>query len=186
MTDARTVLAMTKDEPGEQLRTFVRGADDIGEVERWLDRRIGPRWMGWHAENSGVPETALYAQFKKNEAGRQVLAGLLLLGDALTADRLRTVPVKELENSANLSGSQAFREAVEALPPLERAPGMSSEAFSKLIADHYTTWAQFVPHPADSIAAEWKVKVPTVHTWIREARLRGFLPPAQRGKGKAR
>jgi hypothetical protein len=59
---------------------------------------------------------------------------------------------------------------------------MSPEQISELVAQHYKTWARGVPHPAAAMAAEANAKLATVHTWIREARLRGYLPPAQRGK----
>lgn len=173
--------------PSDEIHTtHAPGNPDVPTVEAWLNERFGPRWLGWYAEDSGVRDTALFAQMKQNEAGRWMLTGLLLLGESLTADKLRTVPVTALENSSNLSATQEFRAAVDALPPLKRTAEMSPEDFSRLVAEHYNTWARFVPHPAAAIAAEWDAKVPTVHTWIREARLRGFLPPAQRGKGTAR
>lgn len=36
--------------------------------------------------------------------------------------------------------------------------------------------------PAKEIAGEAGVPVTTVHRWIREARRRGFLPPARKGR----
>ncbi|MQA78099.1 MAG: hypothetical protein GEV10_06415 [Streptosporangiales bacterium] len=132
-----------------------------------------------------MPEAAMFARFEQGSTGRWLLTGVLLLGEAVTADRLRKVPVAALENSWNLTVDGGdFRAEVEALPPLKREPGMPPEEFSDLVAQHYTTWARYVAHPADAMAAEHGIKVPTVHTWIREARLRGFLPPARRGKGR--
>lgn len=108
---------------------------------------------------------------------------MLLLGDALTADLLRKIPVAELENSANITRVQQVREEIDRLPPLKR-DDMEAEEFSRLVAEHYRTWARVVPHPAAAMAADADVKVPTVHTWIREARLRGFLEAGRRGKRK--
>lgn len=161
----------------------------ISTIEEWLVDRLGGSWM-WAGgsdvpEDESVPNQGMFAQFKRSESGRWVLTGLLMLEDALTADKLRGVPVVALENQWNETHERgAFTAELEALPDLIRAPDMSPEDFSRLVADHYRIWARFVPHPAAAIAHEWNVKVPTVHTWIREARLRGFLPPAQRGKGK--
>lgn len=170
--------------PSDEIHTtHAPGNPDVPTVEAWLNERFGPRWLGWYAEDSGVRDTALFAQMKQNEAGRWMLTGLLLLGESLTADKLRTVPVTALENSSNLSATQEFRAAVDALPPLKRTAEMSPEDFSRLVAEHYNTWARFVPHPAAAIAAEWDAKVPTVHTWIREARLRGFLPAGTTREG---
>lgn len=170
-----------EDEP----RTFVPGEPDLQVVEKWLDRRLGPKWHGWDADSSKVSGTAMFAQTKRNDAGRWVLTGLLLLGESITADRLRVVPVAEVENGVNLTADGGdWRAELDALPALERAAGMSPEDFSQLVAEHYKAWARHVPHPAAAMAAEWDVKVPTMHTWIREARLRGYLPPARRGKGR--
>ena len=74
------------------------------------------------------------------------------------------------------------RQALADLPPLRRSPDLSAEDFSHLVADHYRLWAEAVPNPAAAMAAEHGVKLPTMHGWIREARLRGLLPKAQRGK----
>ena len=143
--------------------------------------------MGWNAESSGVPGVEVYAEYRQAESGRWHVAGLLLRADALTADQLRRVPMAALENSMNLSAADAMaclEEEKRALPELRRGEGMSPEDFSKLVASHYEMWARYVEHPADAMAKEYGVKPPTVHTWIREARLRGFLRPAHRGKAK--
>lgn len=171
--------------PEDEPRTFVPGEPDVQVVEKWLDRRLGPKWHGWDADNSRVPDTAMFCQVKRNDAGRWVLTGLLLLGESITADRLRVVPVAEVENGVNLTADGGdWRAELDALPALERGAGMSPEDFSQLVAEHYKAWARHVAHPAAAMAAEWNVKVPTMHTWIREARLRGYLPPARRGKGR--
>lgn len=173
----------------QRYRTFVPSAsDDLDaseqEVEAWLNERIGPSWVGFTAPNSGVPGVAVFAQFGTNREGRKILTGLLLLSDALTAEQVRKVPVSALENSTNLTEGGAYttmRAELEKLPPLRR-DDMTPEDFSQLVAEHFKVWARYVPHPAAAMAAEWDVKAPTVHTWIREARLRGQLPPARRGK----
>lgn len=189
---ARTVAGMQ--EESEPLRlTYSEDADragepdDVEQLEQWLNERLGSRWDGWHEGHSGVPGVALFAQTKENRDGRTVLTGLLLLGKAITADALRKVPVTAIENSGNLGSGgnwERMQEEKAKLPPLERRPDMSPEEFSQLVAEHFKMWAKYVPHPAAAMAAEWKVKAPTVHSWIREARLRGLLPPARRGKAK--
>ncbi|MFC4535693.1 hypothetical protein [Sphaerisporangium dianthi] len=151
------------------------------ELEEKLKRDFGGD--AWRVFGMGVsvPNAGLAAGFTKNESGRYVLSAVLVVGDAVTTDTLRRVPVVALENSLNIS-QDTVREEVDKLPPLQRTPGMSPEDFSALVARHYTTWARGVPHPAAAMAADSETKLPTVHTWIREARLRGFLPPARRGK----
>jgi hypothetical protein len=150
----------------------------MADTEETLHDLFGGDLWRSHPGPSG---TDLYARYTRTAAGRLVLSGLVLLGDVVTTDVMRKVPVVELENSVNLSRDDVTKE-VRQLPTLERTPGMSPEQISELVAQHYKTWARGVPHPAAAMAAEYGVKVPTIHAWIREARLRGYLPPAQRGK----
>ncbi len=134
---------------------------------------------------SGIPGVSLVAVYRRDRHGRLVVASLALVGvdNVITADTLRQVPLTALENSVNLTlGGDVNRAALADLGPLRREPGMSPEDFSRRVAEHYKLWAAVVPHPAAAMAAENAVKVPTMHGWIREARLRGFLPAARRGK----
>jgi hypothetical protein len=166
-----------------------RHPDDPGpgygpaELESLLKESFGGEfWRVWHEDSSRVPGAQLYAGFTEAPSGRLVLSGLVLLGEALTADMLRKVPVAALENSANIARQQEGRAEVDRLPPLKRDPSLSAEDFSRLVADHYRAWARIVTHPAAAMAADADVKVPTVHSWIREARLRGHLESGRRGK----
>ena len=112
------------------------------------------------------------------EPGRSPSVQLLIIqGARITADSLRLVPMATLER-------QYLEETVpeidpETLPPLVRS-GLSPEAFSRRVADHYRAWQQLDPHPAKRMADEYGLKQATVHSWIREARLRGILPAAER------
>ena len=67
------------------------------------------------------------------------------------------------------------------LPPLRRGD-LSAVEFSALVASHYKIWARYVAKPAAAMANEWDVNGNTVHGWIGDARLRGLLPEAERGK----
>lgn len=131
--------------------------------------------MTWQ-EVPGFP--GLVVRLAPNTQGRMVVAGLRLEAEAVTAEMLRKVPLARIENEAN-----AGRHHDDGLPPLRRAPGMSAEAFSRLVASHYQAAAQKWPNPVRVLAGRWGAKDATVHTWVRESRLRGFLPPARRRKG---
>lgn len=67
-------------------------------------------------------------------------------------------------------------------PPLTRPDGIAPEQFYPRVAAAYSEYAPHTRAPAKEIAAEAKVPVTTAHRWIREARRRGFLPPAKKGK----
>lgn len=67
-------------------------------------------------------------------------------------------------------------------PRLTRPAGADPEEFYPLVARAYLEYATQTRAPAKEIAAEAGVPITTVHRWIREARRRGFLPPARKGK----
>jgi transposase-like protein len=156
------------------------GADVRGIAEA-LARLFGGTWMGWPGGGNG-PRGNYWAQVERTEERTRV-TGVLLLGDQVTGADLRKVPVGAIENAANLGverAEDATREELGKLPPLQRTEGQTGEEWSQLVAQHYTAWAKIVPHPAAAIAAEWNVNRQTVNSWVREARLRRYLPPPRR------
>lgn len=174
------------------------GSEAVNRFGELLDRETDLEWGGgWHKGTlSALPEAAVWAGFRTGENGRQVLAGIVIMGDAITADMLHSVPIAAMENGRNLGrrlvdnedlariANDVVREELAKLTPLQQADRSDPVEFSRLVAEHYKVWDRAVPHPVAAMAAEAKVKAPTVHTWVREARLRGFLPPARRGKAR--
>jgi hypothetical protein len=67
-------------------------------------------------------------------------------------------------------------------PRLTRPDGAAPEEFYPRVAAAYAQYTPRTRAPAKQIAAEAGVPVTTAHRWIREARRRGFLPPAKKGK----
>jgi hypothetical protein len=67
-------------------------------------------------------------------------------------------------------------------PRLARPDGSDPEAFYRQVADAYNAAVARSSKVAPLLAEEAGVPIPTVHRWIAEARRRGFLPPARRGK----
>lgn len=66
--------------------------------------------------------------------------------------------------------------------PLRRPDGTDPQAFSQQVAEAYNEAVLSTSKPAKVLAEEAGVPVGTVHRWIREARQRGYLPPARRGR----
>jgi hypothetical protein len=66
--------------------------------------------------------------------------------------------------------------------PLVRPDGTDPEGFSHRVAEAYNAVVMLSHRPATLLAEEAGVPVTTVHRWIRDARQRGFLPPARRGR----
>lgn len=140
----------------------------------------------WGAIDDVAPGVRVYATWGEQSDGRMVVTGLCLRGSAehpLTADALRAVPIGRLEAAPNEIRATSARRALDQVAPLTR-PGdqVSGDEFYKIVAAHYR-WHVSVSHkPAAEMAAAAEVPVVTVHRWIREARRRGFLPPARKGK----
>jgi hypothetical protein len=65
---------------------------------------------------------------------------------------------------------------------LRRPDRSDPEGFYQLVSRAYGEYVAETNAPAREIAAEAGVPVTTVHRWIREARRRGFLPPARKGR----
>lgn len=66
--------------------------------------------------------------------------------------------------------------------PLTRPDGTDPEGFSRRVAEAYVEAASATRAPATVLAEEAGVPVTTVHRWVREARQRGHLPPARKGR----
>jgi hypothetical protein len=76
----------------------------------------------------------------------------------------------------------AMAEDPASRPRLTRPEGADPDEFYPRVAAAYSQYAPETRAPAKEIAAEAGVPVTTAHRWIREARRRGFLPPAMKGK----
>jgi hypothetical protein len=100
--------------------------------------------------------------------GQDVLDGL---DEAITAARraIGGFPSASVEEPA-------------AAEPLTRPDRTDPEGFSRRVAAAYREVATTSHRPAAILALQAGVPVATVHRWIREARQRGFLPPARKGR----
>ncbi|WP_128380480.1 hypothetical protein [Streptomyces cavernae] len=66
--------------------------------------------------------------------------------------------------------------------PLSRPDGADPDAFYRRVAEVYNDAVRETSAPAKVLAEEAGVPTTTVHRWIFEARRRGFLPPARKGR----
>lgn len=130
---------------------------------------------GWRFV-ADYPDGELSVHLTPDRNGRNVVTGICLTNNGITSADLRAIPLNRLENTFNADSSD-----VE-LPPLVRPRGCDPDEFSELVARHYRQWASRTNHPAQMMADQSEIPVRRVHYWIREARLRGKLPPGQRGK----
>lgn len=69
---------------------------------------------------------------------------------------------------------------VDKLPPAGKRD--KGDEFYRRVGEVYGKAAVASTRPAADLATVWEVPVTTIHRWIREARRRGFLPPAEPGR----
>ncbi|MGC9543593.1 hypothetical protein [Streptomyces sp. UG1] len=148
-----------------------------GEDPAW--DALGDEWV---AVDGVIAGGRLYAKWTDTEGGQSHLSGLCFADVPITADLLRSVPVGRLENMKAGKAAMPVEQFLRELQPLRRRSGEDPERFSERVAAYYRQFAVFTSKPAKMIADHSRVPAPTVHGWIREARLRGKLPPGKRGK----
>jgi hypothetical protein len=98
-------------------------------------------------------------------------------GAASWSDEKLTVAELRKRSSRAEGGDQTKRRA-----RLTRPDGQDTDNFYRLVAHVYSDHAASTRAPAKELAVEAGVPVTTAHRWIREARRRGFLPQARKGK----
>jgi hypothetical protein len=106
--------------------------------------------------------------------GRRIVVEMHLKADHITGGMVRSIPFARIEADAN-----ATPEDMPTLPPLARPAALPPAEFSQLVADHYRAWAARSATPVAEMARVSGIKSRTLHCWVREARLRGFLPPGR-------
>lgn len=87
-----------------------------------------------------------------------------------------------LQKAPQPSGTKRQRPQRRQRHPLTRPDGTDPEGFYQRVAEAYNDLIVTTAAPAPLLAEEAGVPVPTVHRWIAEARRRGFLPQARRGR----
>jgi hypothetical protein len=147
-----------------------------------LAQLFGGRWVRWNPGQAG-PTGTLWTRYEDAD-GRWTVTGVLLISDGVRTEDLRRIPIGALEMGMNVGqgDTAATADDPESLPPLVRDPGMRPEDWSKLVAAHYRAYARRGASPGAEMARRWGTNRQTVAAWIREARLRGLLPPARRPK----
>ncbi|MET9099589.1 hypothetical protein [Streptomyces antibioticus] len=149
---------------------------EAGKDETW--DRLGDEWRAVDGVIDGV---RIYAKWTYRDDGRAYLSGLHVSDAPITADLLRAIPVGRLENIGTNVG-KAFASLLDDLIPLRREKGEDPDAFAERVAGYYRMFSELSSKPAKMISVTSDVPLATVHGWIREARLRGKLPPGKRGK----
>ncbi|MFD0685904.1 hypothetical protein [Actinomadura fibrosa] len=144
-----------------------------GEDETW--DQLGEDWS---AVRGMTPASVrLYARW-----GTGPLTGVCLVGEAVTASLVRSIPVGRLELLNRNESGFPIGLLKKELAPLQRERNTDPERFAEQVANYYTGFARWSSRPVKEMAEHSGVPVATMRSWIREARLRGKLPPGTRGK----
>lgn len=98
-------------------------------------------------------------------SGRLQITELKINGGVIRADDLRLIPMEAIEATAN-----------EKEEPL---PDVNDMDRATLLAV-WDVYAQRFAHPAAELARRSGLKPSRIHTWVREARMRGQLAPTSR------
>jgi hypothetical protein len=118
----------------------------------------------------------------------------------VTARDLRDFPLGKIEVWVNQLAQQGLVDVLNAklsdtvqfgvegtatwapkLPPVP-AKGPKGDDFYRFVGEVYGKAAVVSTRPAAELAKAWEVPVTTVHRWVREARRRGHLRPAEPGR----
>lgn len=151
---------------------FKAGADELWD-------RLG---KDWQAVDGMHPDARIYVRWRTTEGARPEVTGFCAAGE-ISTDVLRAVPVSRLENLRTLLDQAKTKdEFLAELTPLARRRGEDPEEFSGRVAYYYRIFAASSSSPTKDLAEHAGAPLATVRGWIREARLRGKLPPGTRGK----
>jgi hypothetical protein len=170
------------------------GADGLHVRPRERDGRMVITGLYLHAPEV-TPEILRAVSISRLEAqlnaGPRVEHGKPVAGLTwpVVADFTRSVSddtpdpsLAELRDRARKQTREAGPKKPSDRPRLTRPDGAAPEEFYPRVAAAYAEYAPQTRAPAKEIATEADVPVTTAHRWIREARRRGFLSPARKGK----
>lgn len=153
------------------------GALELPEYQPGQDETWDRLGKDWQAIEGAIDGARLYVTWAKRDDGRSELSGLCVQASPVTSDLLRAIPVARL---GRVPAAERFD--VTELAPLRRRKDDAPEEFADRVAWYYRVFGQMTSHPAKAIADHSHVPVGTVRGWIREARMRGKLPPGTRGR----
>jgi hypothetical protein len=177
----------------------------MDKPKEWPYAHLAPYPGGWVAYSYGPDlEDWVLARLESGDHGRLHVAELHVSSSSrVSSDLLRRIPLGSLEAMANAPAAAKMIRPTLDVPGAEPAAvqrpggatyptptvlslnvpkGRKSEGFYERVAEVYTSLAQRSRRPAADIAEACDTPVVTVHRWVAEARKRGYLPPAERGR----
>jgi hypothetical protein len=180
-------------------------------ADSWTSATLATGNGGWLGYANAEEPDWVYVRVQENEHGRLVITELHLTRERVDSAALRELPLGRIEALANSSPfaediraklHDPLRPGVEPLSPESRSrweprkiisptphllhlavpKGTKPDKFYKEAAELYAKLATESRRPAADLAERSGVAAASVHRWIAEARRRGYLPPAERGR----
>ena len=180
-------------------------------ADSWTSATLATGNSGWLGFADADEPGWVYVRVQESEHGRLVITELHLTRERVDSAALRELPLGRIEALANSSPIAEDiraklhappRPGVEPLSPESRSrwesrkiisptphlphlavpKGTKPDSFYKEAAELYAELARYSRRPAADLAERSGVSVASVHRWIAEARRRGYLPPAERGR----
>ncbi|WP_460302801.1 hypothetical protein [Actinocorallia aurea] len=150
-----------------------------GENDLW--DRLGEEW---DLVEGLAPETfKVYVRWGDGTDSKSgLISGLCLADGPVTARAIRSIPIGQLELLRRSDTGFPMGLIKAHLKPLRRSDYADPEQFAEQVAHYYLNFSNMSSKPAKEMADHSGVPVTTVRGWIREARLRGKLPPGTKGK----
>lgn len=132
----------------------------------------------------GDPSTSVTVEgrLERNSVGRFVISELTIIGDSISSDILRHIPIQSIEDETNQEVAKNLDALFWKLPPLDRSEFDDPAKFSEAVSVYIRAAALISNKPVSQICEMFELPGPRVHAWVREARLRGDLPASTRSK----
>jgi hypothetical protein len=158
----------------------------------------GDGWVGYTPPGKRYG-TRIHLSHKPG-IGRWVVDQVQFADFRVTARDLRDFPLGKVEAWVNHLVQQGLVDLIEGKvsgavqfpksgvagwvpgPPKAPAKGPKPDEFYRRFGEIYGKAVGASTQPAKDLADTWELPVTTVHRWIREARRRGYLPPAEQGR----
>jgi hypothetical protein len=159
----------------------------------------GDGWVGYTGPNQRFG-TRIHVSYKPTP-DRWIVDAVQFANFRVTARDLRDLPLGKIEAWINQLAQQGLVDVINAKlsdtvafgitggtatwvpkPPSAPAEGAKGDEFYQRIGEIYAKAALVSPRPAADLAEAWDVPLSSVHRWVRVARRRGHLPPAEKGR----
>jgi hypothetical protein len=121
-------------------------------------------------------------KLEQDPLGRFIISELTIIGNSVSSDILRHIPIQSIEDEANWEVAKNLDALFLELPPLDRNNFDNPASFSEAVSVYIRAAALISSKPVLQICEMFDLPGPRVHAWVREARLRGDLPTTTRRK----